>query len=105
MQPEDVVVVLRGGFSPFILRKKADSYWLIGEAYMHGMMYGEAVQMDRSRGGSEVVFHVRRRRLGMRWDVQKELQKHTTAGIRQWLPAELLIRWYIVCLWLSGREA
>ena len=59
MQPEDVVVVLRGGFSPFILRKKADSYWLIGEAYVHGIMYGEAVQLDRSRGGSEMVFHVR----------------------------------------------
>jgi hypothetical protein len=59
MQPEDVVVVLRGGFSPFILRKKADSYWLIGEAYVHGIMYGEAVQLDRSRGGSSMVFHVR----------------------------------------------
>ncbi|KAH8632798.1 hypothetical protein IG631_11432 [Alternaria alternata] len=59
MQPEDIVVVLRGGLSPFILRKKADGYWLIGETYVHGIMYGEAVQMDRSRGGSEMVFHVR----------------------------------------------
>jgi hypothetical protein len=59
MQPEDIVVVLRGGVTPFILRKKADDYWFIGEAYVHGIMYGEAVQMHRSRGESEVVFHVR----------------------------------------------
>jgi hypothetical protein len=59
MQPEDIVVVLRGGILPFILPKKADGYWFIGEAYMHGIMYGEAVQIHRSRGESEVVFHVR----------------------------------------------
>jgi hypothetical protein len=59
MQPEDIVVVLRGGLSPFILRKKVDGYQLIGQAYVHGIMYGEAVELDRSRGGSEVVFHVR----------------------------------------------
>jgi hypothetical protein len=59
MQPEDTVVILRGGYTPFILRKKDDCYWLIGPAYVHGIMYGEAVQMDRDRGGSEVVFHVR----------------------------------------------
>jgi hypothetical protein len=60
MQPEDIVVVLRGALAPFILRKKADGYWLIGPAYVRGIMYGEAVQIDReARGGSEVVFHVR----------------------------------------------
>ncbi|KAB2100479.1 hypothetical protein AG0111_0g11322 [Alternaria gaisen] len=59
MQPEDIVVVLRGGWMPFILRKKVDSYWLIGAAYVHGIMHGEAVELDRSRGGSEMVFHVR----------------------------------------------
>ncbi|KAF7672699.1 hypothetical protein GT037_009200 [Alternaria burnsii] len=59
MQPEDIVVVLRGGLSPFILRKKVDGYQLIGQAYVHGIMYGEAVELDRSRGKSEVVFHVR----------------------------------------------
>jgi hypothetical protein len=59
MKPEDIVVVVRGSDLPFILRKKVDGYWLIGPAYVHGMMYGEAVQMHRSRGESEVVFHVR----------------------------------------------
>ncbi|CAN9387865.1 unnamed protein product [Alternaria alternata] len=59
MQPEDIVVILRGGDMPFILREKADGYWFIGAAYVHGIMHGEAVESDRSRGGSEVVFHVR----------------------------------------------
>ncbi|RYN85651.1 hypothetical protein AA0119_g11368 [Alternaria tenuissima] len=59
MQPEDIVVVLRGGHIPYILRKKVDGYQLIGQAYVHGIMYGEAVELDRSRGGSEMVFHVR----------------------------------------------
>jgi hypothetical protein len=59
MQPEDIVVVLRGGYTPFILREKSKGYWLIGGAYVHGIMHGEAVELDRSRGGSEMVFHVR----------------------------------------------
>jgi hypothetical protein len=59
MQPEDIVVILRGGRTPFILRKKSDGYWLLGDAYVHGVMHGEAVQMERDRGGSEVVFPVR----------------------------------------------
>ena len=59
MQPEDIVVVLRGGKMPFVLRKKDDSYWLLGEAYVHGIMDGEAVQMHNARGGSEEVFHIR----------------------------------------------
>jgi len=59
MQPGDVIVVLRGGSKPFILRKKSDGYWLLGEAYVHGIMDGEAVQLHKARGGSEEVFHVR----------------------------------------------
>ena len=59
MQPEDIVVVLRGGKWPFILRKKGDGYWLLGAAYVHGIMDGEAVQSHKALGGSEEVFHVR----------------------------------------------
>ena len=59
MQPEDIVVVLRGGNWPFILRKKGDDYWLLGAAYVHGIMDGEAVQIHKVQGGSEEVFHVR----------------------------------------------
>ncbi|KAI4640795.1 hypothetical protein J4E93_008387 [Alternaria ventricosa] len=59
MQPGDVIVVLRGGRKPFILRKKSDGYWLLGEAYVHGIMDGEAVQLHEAQGGSEEVFRVR----------------------------------------------
>lgn len=59
MEPEDIVVVLRGGGCPFILRKKLDGYQLIGQAYVHDIMHGEAVELDKRRGGSEMVFHVR----------------------------------------------
>jgi len=59
MQPDDIVVVLRGGDRPFILRKKDDGYWLLGEVYVHGIMDGEAVQIHKARGGSEEVFHIR----------------------------------------------
>ena len=59
MQPEDIVVVLRGGRKPFVLRKKVDGYWLLGEAYVHGVMDGEAVQLHKARGGAEQVFHIR----------------------------------------------
>ena len=59
MQPEDIVVVLRGSKWPFILRKKGDGYWLLGAAYVHGIMDGEAVQIHKAQGGSEEVFHVR----------------------------------------------
>jgi hypothetical protein len=59
MQPEDVVVVLRGAFTPFILRKKSDDHQLLGPAYVHGIMHGEAVQIAREKGTLEEVFHVR----------------------------------------------
>jgi hypothetical protein len=39
----DVIVLLEGGIVPFILRPREDSRWeLIGEAYVHGIMRGEA---------------------------------------------------------------
>jgi hypothetical protein len=58
MQPGDVVTVLREGGNPFILRKKGDGYWLLGNAYVHGVMDGEAVQIHKARGGSEEIFQV-----------------------------------------------
>lgn len=60
MQPNDIVVVLRGGNTPFILRKGIDEqYHLVGEAYVHGILKGEAVRLAKARGEEEIVFPLR----------------------------------------------
>lgn len=38
----DKIAILKGGRLPLILRPKGDTFELIGEAYVHGIMYGEA---------------------------------------------------------------
>jgi hypothetical protein len=40
-QQGDKVVIFQGGKTPYILREKAGVHELIGEAYVHGVMYGE----------------------------------------------------------------
>ena len=45
MQPSDIVCVLFGAQVPFILRRKDSRYQLVGESYVHGIMYGEAIKM------------------------------------------------------------
>ncbi|RDW70124.1 hypothetical protein BP5796_08521 [Coleophoma crateriformis] len=50
----DEVWLFQGGRTPFVLRKRADNngYHLIGEAYVHGLMYGEAATsvLDQEMG-------------------------------------------------------
>jgi hypothetical protein len=43
-QPDDSIVIFKGGKVPFVVRKHEDGcHWrLIGEAYVHGIMFGEA---------------------------------------------------------------
>lgn len=43
MRPGDLVCVLCGGKVPFILRKDGAGYTLVGEAYVHGIMDGQAL--------------------------------------------------------------
>jgi hypothetical protein len=59
MQAHDLVVVLRGGIRPFILRKKGEFYQLIGSAYVHGIMDGEAVETWKAKNELEVMFKIR----------------------------------------------
>jgi hypothetical protein len=44
IQAGDIVCVLLGGSVPYIVRPKDDSYILIGEAYVHGIMDGEVLE-------------------------------------------------------------
>jgi hypothetical protein len=39
----DVICLLYGGRVPYILRPKNDHFLLVGESYIHGLMYGEAM--------------------------------------------------------------
>ncbi|KAK1572976.1 heterokaryon incompatibility protein-domain-containing protein [Colletotrichum navitas] len=66
MRKGDVIVVLSGGDVPFVLRPMQDSYILIGECYVEGIMYGEMIkaQMETRSGGEQQgikgeVFHIR----------------------------------------------
>jgi hypothetical protein len=57
VQPGDLVVHLRGGWYPFILRKVMhDDYRLQGEAYVHEIIDVDAVEAERI---PESVFHIR----------------------------------------------
>ncbi|KAH7324792.1 heterokaryon incompatibility protein-domain-containing protein [Stachybotrys elegans] len=46
----DTVAILHGGRTPFILRERGDgsSWTLLGDCYVHGIMGGEALQMERN---------------------------------------------------------
>jgi hypothetical protein len=43
LQKGDLVAVLFGGLTPFVLRQRDDHYLLVGECYVHGQMEGEAI--------------------------------------------------------------
>jgi hypothetical protein len=54
----DVVCVLFGGNVPFILRPKNGVYQLVGEAYVHGIMEGEAIKQWEAGELKEQTFEV-----------------------------------------------
>ena len=39
----DLVVVLMGYITPFLLRPAGDGFLLVGECYVHGIMQGQSV--------------------------------------------------------------
>ncbi len=51
----DLIVILFGASVPFVLRRVDDQYTLIGEAYVHGFMNGEAIEMMK-RGERETQY-------------------------------------------------
>jgi hypothetical protein len=45
-QEGDVIVIPMGSAVPFVLRPRQARYQLIGQAYIHGLMMGEALQFN-----------------------------------------------------------
>ncbi|KAI0153247.1 heterokaryon incompatibility protein-domain-containing protein [Xylariaceae sp. FL1272] len=43
----DKVALLQGGRVPVVLRREADGFRLVGEAYFHGVMHGEMFDVER----------------------------------------------------------
>ncbi len=55
-EPDDVISILLGAQTPFVLRQQDDEWILLGECYIHGMMNGEAFDKP---GISHQVFEIR----------------------------------------------
>ncbi|KAF2993328.1 hypothetical protein E8E13_001822 [Curvularia kusanoi] len=47
IQPGDVIVILYGGYTPFILRPEGDYFLLLGECYVNDMMDENALELCR----------------------------------------------------------
>ena len=49
-QPGDTVCLLEGAAAPWVIRPKSDgTFRLVGEAYIHGIMYGEGIGWEGSQ--------------------------------------------------------
>lgn len=56
---DDVVAILYGGMWPFVLRHCDGYYQLLGAAYVHGTMNGEAVHEHQGSETSDTTFRIR----------------------------------------------
>lgn len=43
-KPGDILAVIHGLPTPYIIRQKGENFVLVGECYIHGIMYGEALK-------------------------------------------------------------
>lgn len=55
----DVVAVLFGGATPYILRPVGDEYQFLGQAYVYGITNGELVREHQSAGRQDMIFKIR----------------------------------------------
>ncbi|KAI1307194.1 HET-domain-containing protein [Xylaria venustula] len=55
----DKICILQGFNVPYVLRQVGEHYTLIGDAYVHGIMFGEAFQRDETLSESMVEMAIR----------------------------------------------
>jgi hypothetical protein len=55
-QVGDIVVILLGGITPYVLRQQDENYLFLGESYVHGVMDGEAFNAHVEAGKEFEVF-------------------------------------------------
>lgn len=53
----DLIAIFLGGDTPFIVREVEDAHVLIGDAYVHGVMRGEALAMDEFAPQDTTLFY------------------------------------------------
>ncbi|KAE8449100.1 hypothetical protein EG329_008483 [Mollisiaceae sp. DMI_Dod_QoI] len=49
-EPGDEIWILFNGRTPYVLRKKEEGYYFVGEMYLHGFMDGELFDRDTEEG-------------------------------------------------------
>ena len=73
----DLVCIMNGSPTPFVLRKRGQDFEFIGECYVHGIMYGEAVDWSQEEGDR---FDIRSTQVARR---NQRVQAHKVA--KEWL--------------------
>ncbi|KAK3672467.1 hypothetical protein LTR78_007774 [Recurvomyces mirabilis] len=61
VRSDDVVVILQGCSVPLVLRhylRSEASYFVVGQAYVNGVMFGEGVVAHRARGRCDDIMHL-----------------------------------------------
>jgi hypothetical protein len=59
MERGDIIAILYGARTPYVLRKYGDYYRIVGECYVYGIMHGEAVREHERLGQEDVIFDIR----------------------------------------------
>lgn len=59
LKKSDIVAILHGGNTPFILRRVESGYRVLGQCYVYGIMRGEAMQEQPAKNQTSVRFDIR----------------------------------------------
>lgn len=59
MQEDDIVIILYGGRTPFVLRQSGQQYYFLGEGFVEDLMRGEAFEQPLEGTFEEKTFELR----------------------------------------------